>query len=323
MVKTHFFNRVLYKVFNKLPASVHRILDLYDEHMCNRHGKCIVLMCDGGLSSQVYQYVWGQMLIDLGYRVKYDLCYFKYNGTDLLGNDNRHFLLHKFCALPRFDIAPEYLVRHYKKYYINQLNQPPYADWMYLERKWNEPVYLGNYYKCAPNDFIRNIRKYISVKKSTEILDKKNYAIYKKIISSDSVGVHVRRGDMLKGTDRWMPPQIEYFINAVNYEKFRGKNFFFFSDDPKWVIDELVPLLPRNNKYIPVVNNENVAYIDLFLLSSCNYQIASQGSFGTLAFILNDFKEKMLVYPAGSRAETDERLKNENILRLDAYGNII
>lgn len=295
-------------------------VDLFDKRRC-RDGSKLILLCDGGISSQIYQYVWGQMLIDAGFDVVYDLTFFRKYGRDALGRKNRFFLLNNLCDLKRFVVAPEYEARHYKFRYLNMENQPPNSDWMYIEHDWHPPLYLGNYYKCNPNFFVQNIKKYVCFKKPEEVLNKNNLVIFTRISQGESVGIHVRRGDMAKNTNRWKVPRIEYFLKAVSIEELQGKDYYFFSDDIKWLKENIITRLPINTSYTIVDSGDKEAHQDLYLLSKCKYQVASQGSFGVLAFVMNENTNKMLVYPAESRTENLDRLKGENVIVLDMEGN--
>lgn len=322
---------VMYKIAGKIKQltprfithSVDSFIDCFDRRKCNLQEKCIILLCDGGISSQIYQYVWGQILIDSGYDLKYDTTFFKKYGRDTLGRRNRFFLLERLCDIKRFEIAPDYLVRHYKFNYLNMDNQPPNPDWMYIEKEWQIPLYLGNYYKCNPDMFIFYINKYIHLKSPEEVLNSKNLKIYHKIISGESVGIHIRRGDMVVDTDRWKSPNINYFIKALCLNEMSGKDCYFFSDDISWVENNIIPLLPANQSYTLVNSGDEEAHQDLYLLSACKYQIASQGSFGVVAFVLNRYEKKILVYPKDSRVENLERLKKEHVIVLDKDGKVI
>lgn len=320
---------LIYKVKGKIKQltpsiilhGINGIIDIFDSKKCRQEEVCLILLCDGGISSQLYQYVWGQILIDKGYNLKYDTSFFVKHGRDTLGRKNRFFLLNRMCKLERFETAPDFLVRHYKFRYLNMENQPPNPDWMYIEHNWHSPLYLGNYYKCEPDRFIQNIKKYVHLKAPNEVLNDKNLKIYNKIISQESVGVHIRRGDMAINTDRWKSPENNYFVRAISLNEMKGKSYYFFSDDISWVKNNIIPLLPMQESYVLVENGDEEAHQDLYLLSSCKYQIASQGSFGVVAFVLNNNQDKILIYPKDSRAENLERLNGERVIVLDGEGN--
>ncbi len=292
-----------------------KIRDPFDREKCKKDTDCLVLLCDGGISSQIYQYVWGQILIDRGYRLRYDVSFFGNNGRDQLGRKNRFFLLDKLCYIKRFEAAPDYQIRHYKRSCLNMDNQPPNPDWMYIEKDWTVPAYLGNYYKCLPQNYVKYINEYIDLKTPEEILDTTGMETYRRIVNSNkSVGVHIRRGDMVVDTDRWKVPGPDYFIRAMEKFGVKDSDYFIFSDDLDWVKENIVPLLAEGTSYTLIGSGDNMAHQDLFLLSVCKNQIASQGSFGYVAFVLNRNPGKMLICPDDGRKENVERLKGENVI---------
>ena len=119
--------------------------------------------------------------------------------------------------------------------------------------------------------------------------------IYNKIKANDkSIGVHVRRGDMSSEGGFWKVVPAEYFINVCNIPELQEWTFFFFSEEPEWIRENILPYI--NVKYELANNNSSYyGYRDLYLLSNCKYQVCSQGSFGPYAYIINRYKEKRMI----------------------------
>ena len=89
-----------------------------------------------------------------------------------------------------------------------------------------------------------------------------------------------------------IPP--EYFINICKIAELQDYTFYFFSEEPEWIKEKVVPYI--NVKYQIVENNPSYyEYKDLYLLSSCKYQVRSQGSFGLFAYMLNQHNDKKLI----------------------------
>lgn len=301
------------RAFNKAKSCVFSCLQWVS---CHTKPPCLILNCDGGICSQIQQYVWGQILIDLGYPVKYDHTFFYTNAKDMYGKFDRSFMLDRLCVLPRMEIASSGEVAYYQRHYLNPQNQSPNPISMPLIQNWKAPLYLGNYYYCPPEDFKSYLQKYVKLRTAQEILDSQSFAIYQKITSCQSVGVHVRRGDMARNEFEWKNPTPQYFVNAIKSPEFEGCTFFFFSDEIDWVKENIIPKLPENiNYYLVEANDSKNGYQDLYLLLSCRHQIASQGSFGVFAFFLNPNPQKLLMFPKGGRGErVDDRLKKENVV---------
>jgi hypothetical protein len=135
------------------------------------------------------------------------------------------------------------------------------------------------------------------------ILDDKNLAILEKIRSEKCpIGIHVRRGD---DAMRGEASPSQYFVKAVKRvkEMFPESSFFFVSDEPDFVKEEILPKLDKEIKVELVdINDVDAAYKDLFLLSECKHQIRSQGSMGAIAYLINRHNDKKLIAPKSVRA---------------------
>ena len=298
--------------------------DTINKNRCKTLEPCLIMFCDGGICSQIYQYMWGQMLIDAGYAVKYDHTFYEDDGKDMYGIFDRSYVLDKLCYVERLEIAPRFQAEYYRRHYLNPLNQPPYPDnTMSLHHHWCLPQYLGNYYTCDPQEYLSVIRKYIHIRPALEILDNENYKLYEKIISCESIGVHVRRGDMVQATSAWEAPTANYFLQAIQCINPTNKEFFFFSDEPDWVRGNILPLLDNIKYHLVERNGSDKGYMDLFLLSRCKCQIGSQGSFGVVSFALNPNPNKLLILPFGSRKNVKNRLQGQNVIYFDLCGNKI
>ena len=299
-----------------------KVVDFRQKMLCQKLPPCLILNCDGGICSQIHQYLWGQILIDAGYPVKYDLTFYEDNAKDMYGNFDRSYALDKLCYLERNAVAPRYQVEYYKRHYLNPDNQPPKPIVMSLHKDWPMPLYLGQYYTCNSNEYLSAFKKYIHLRPAEEILDHASFAIYKEILATESVGVHVRRGDMSQSSSAWVVPSIDYFIRALTIPEFQDKEFYFFSDEIDWVKQNILPGLSSNIKYHLVDQNDSSkGYMDFYLLSRCKYQIASQGTFGSMAFVLNPYEGKILVLPKDSRLNMQERLAGEHLIFISLDGH--
>jgi hypothetical protein len=112
------------------------------------------------------------------------------------------------------------------------------ADNLFLEGYWQSPIYFQNIREQLMLD--------LSLKKS---LDKKNLSILKQITTTNSVCVHVRRGDYasLRKTHRKYGNICteDHYVKAVRYlnNHLENPTYFVFSDDPGWI---------KKNFYLPV-----------------------------------------------------------------------
>lgn len=259
----------------------------------------VVLLLDGGICSQMHQYLLGQLYKERGYKVAYDLSFYDEWGLDKDNKFVRNFDLLKAFPYLKMQAASPLEIGVYKQkyYYVGNNTTARIADFSFLDK--TPPIYLGGYYLLPPEIYLSAFRSLF--KMSSGVLDKENIHICNEIDSkSCSVAVHVRRGDLkVEQYDYGTPPTMDYFKNAVNYfkGKFESPFFYFFSDEPDWVVDELVPYLQILGEEYRVVsiNGSDRGYMDLYLIAHCKHQIASKGTLGKYGALLEDNPEKIVV----------------------------
>lgn len=123
----------------------------------------------------------------------------------------------------------------------------------------------------------------------------------RRIVETNSVAVHVRRGDYVD--QGWTLPA-EYYRSAINaVRSFRGEiELFFFSDDMAWVREHSDALLP-NRGTTPTVHyvdcNDGAAVAnDLGLMRRCRHQIIANSTLSWWGAWLNRHDEKTVLAPA-------------------------
>ena len=131
---------------------------------------------------------------------------------------------------------------------------------------------------------------------SMHLFPENNVAL-KMIENSESVSVHVRRGDYVKNSLHGNIANKTYFLNAIEHISSRIANpvFFVFSDDVNWCRNNL-SFQGKNTHFI----NWNVgrdARYDLFLMSKCKHNIISNSSFSWWAQHMNINPDKMVIQP--------------------------
>lgn len=261
-----------------------------------------MIRIDGGICSQMIQYAFGQLLRNklkqnhINAKVKYDLSWFTDDGWDLLHKDKRNFDLKKLFPTLNLNIASNVEVKVYKKFYSTEIRDPEILS------KMNPPICLNNYYDFPSDCYVETLRNIFTFNNVS--LDEANTRILNEIKKcSNSCGVHVRRGDLANKEIAIQSGyingvcEIDYFLNAINILKKIYKNirFFFFSDDIYYVKNEILSKLNDIDCFIVDINSAEDGYKDLFLISNCNHQIASVGSLGVFANILNNYEEKILI----------------------------
>jgi hypothetical protein len=110
--------------------------------------------------------------------------------------------------------------------------------------------------------------------------------------------LHVRRGDYLK-VPIYQILESEYFENAIQIvlSNISTPIFYIFSDDLKWVSDNLVSLFIKNNINFHLINDTKIDIEDFYLMSKCKHAIISNSTFSWWAAWLGDSNKKLVIGP--------------------------
>lgn len=166
----------------------------------------------------------------------------------------------------------------------------------YLEK--DEPLFIqGNfqselYFKDIEAD-IREDFEFIHP------LEEQNQQILNQIKSSNSVSIHIRRGDYLSiknNASKFRALELYYYKNAMSIleNKMENITYFVFSDDINWVKENL----KTHAETIFINHNKGKSsYIDMQLMSNCQHNIIANSTFSWWAAWLNANKNKIVVAP--------------------------
>lgn len=260
----------------------------------------VVVLMDGGVCSQMNQYLLGQCYSKKGLLVYYDMSFFEEWGSDLNYRFVRNFDLLKAFPYLSLKKASKTMIRVYKsKYSIignNTEGNRSLEDYSFLQCK--SPLYLGGYYQLPPNLFLEAFHSYFKL--VPEALNAPNRELCDEIRNkSCTIAVHVRRGDLKNEVFSYgKPATLEYFQCAIRFfqERMPDSYFYFFSDEPDWVAEELTVKLPLESNFeIVNLNGSDRGYMDLYLIAYCKHQITSKGTLGKYGALLMDCPEKYVV----------------------------
>jgi hypothetical protein len=159
----------------------------------------------------------------------------------------------------------------------------------------NDGVYLDGFFQSEKyfKDIEPTIRKDLLLKEpsfSQEAL------IYKeKIVNSNSVGIHIRRGDYLHSQLHNIC-DLNYYAKAIEYikERLTDPSFFVFSDDIAWCLKNIKL---DNNYFIRLPDSKRHFISDFWLLSLCKHTIIPNSTFSWWAAWLNANPDKIVVVP--------------------------
>lgn len=159
----------------------------------------------------------------------------------------------------------------------------------YLVGWWQTEKYFSDIRTSLLNDF--------TIKKP---LENKNLEFANKIKSSESVSLHIRRGDYVSNPSALAHHGVcglDYYANAIDAisKKIQNPVLFIFSDDIQWSKENLKTSL----QVIYIENNsEDNSYEDLRLMSLCRHHIIANSSFSWWGAWLNTNESKFVIAPA-------------------------
>jgi len=160
----------------------------------------------------------------------------------------------------------------------------------YLEGYWQTPYYFESYAETIREDF--------SIPEPLSGIDAE---VADQISATNSVSIHIRRGDPIaysdtSETELWGNTAQEYVENAIEYveEQVDDPHFFVFSDDLDWMKDHLELSPPTSY----VTHNDGMTdYMDMELMRRCDHNVISGSTFSWWGAWLNENDDKIVLAP--------------------------
>ncbi|MDR3258916.1 MAG: alpha-1,2-fucosyltransferase [Fusobacteriaceae bacterium] len=274
-----------------------------------------------GLGNQMFQYAFYKSLELKKKNVFGDLNYYKknsiHNGFELekifnisirrieTNNDFFNFSIKRnmFQRIIRKALTKSHIILHVEKWgekdvkkIINKKFIKYYYGW------WQNEKYFKEIEGIIRKDF-----------KFTDVLSQKNCEIKTKIEKSNSISIHIRRGDYIENVGLGRLAPLYYYKNAISYISKEVKNpvFFIFSNDIEWCKKNI------NIEFITYYidwNNGEESYRDMQLMSLCKHNIIPNSSFSWWGAWLNSNPDKIVIAP--------EKWFNTDYIKWD-YSNIV
>ncbi len=166
-------------------------------------------------------------------------------------------------------------------------------DYYILKRGKTKKCFAYGYFQTEKyfkkySDLIKNELKV------SESICEKNISIMQQIKNTESVCVHIRRGDYVgsKISDICTP---DYYNEGINYieKHIQAPTFFIFSDNQEWAKE----IILCGGHKVVFVDQENRAHEDLQLMYSCKHFVISNSSFSWWAQYLGEYKDKIVIAP--------------------------
>ena len=296
-----------------------------------------IIRMEGGLGNQLFQYALYRQLQFMGRTVKMDVTteYGRENDrqqmlwaldavyeTATQNEINR--LTDGFMDLPS-RIRRKLTGRRTKRYAEADNNFDPQVF-------QKTPVYLTGYFQSEK--YFKNVEEILhrELRFSDRIYDGipktladriKNYRM--QICESESVALHVRRGDYLEHPEMYgVSCTTEYYRAGVHYirERHPDAKFFVFTNDPVWT-EQWIQENFLGDFTLVRGTSEETGYLDLMLMSRCKHQIMANSSFSWWGAWLNPNKDKLVIAPEpwfGDRECRD--IYTEGMIRISPDGRI-
>ncbi len=252
----------------------------------------IIVKLVEGLGNQLFQYALGR---HISHKNKLP---FKLDVSHYLDINSRKYGLHKFNIKEEFASLNE--IKKIKNHSEN-------SSYLYLEKPFNfhpeilnikESAYLEGYWQSEK--YFKEIGEIIlhdfTLKES---LDNQNKQFAEKIKNTNSISLHIRRGDYVSKPDTNKihgTCSLDYYKKSIDLitKNFKNPHFFVFSDDYKWVKSNL---LVEHDTTFAEHNNDDKNYIDLTLMSMCKHNIIANSSFSWWGAWLNQNPNKIVCSP--------------------------
>lgn len=267
----------------------------------------IIVKIFGGLGNQLFQYYFGKYVANsLNTTVKYDI------KTNYSGKNYTSRLLGLFSFYTELEIASDDEINnfiHFKQEVPRRIERKliqyfPFINKNYIvEKKLHTTLsikyikdncYYDGYWQSY--SYLTCIDRIISKEMNIKTINnKKALDILEQIEKTNSISIHVRRGDYLSikvNSQIFCTCDLLYYSKAINYIKAKQSNaiFYVFSDDLEWVETHF-----KGNEFIFVKDNSPSE--DMFIMSKCKHNIIANSTFSWWAAWLNSNENKIIISP--------------------------
>ena len=262
----------------------------------------IIVELNGGLGNQMFQYALYLQIKESGREVKID------NRSQYGSDAFRPF------SLEAFDIEKNYAKRDEIIQYTDEKTEIYHrirrkllgkkqhifyeADEKYIGEVFQqrEGVIVGFWQN---EEYFRGVKDkiWILYNKDRE-LDPVNAGILEKIKNTNSISMHIRRGDYTWSDVSAIFGGIctkEYYTKAMMYfrSKYTDTYFYIFTNDPEWAKQNYA----GENCFVVDCNGEERGYLDLYLMTFCKHHIIANSSFSWWGAWLGRYQNKEIIAP--------------------------
>lgn len=257
----------------------------------------IVTRLRGGLGNQMFQYAAARQLalkhktelgLDVAYysdqgssgvvdKRRYGLQHFAIHGRDVVFSRSRRRAMKRLPHWCKhlFGMDPAQLIRQKRFEYEPFFETLP--NGVYLDGWWTSE----RFFKDSAEIIRTELTPIGSLDATNQVEEIRR--------SSETVSVHIRRGDYLTLPDHHPTVTLKYLESAMTYFSDRYR-FLVFSDKPDWC---QAHLSGSNIEFM----TDNDEFDDLLLMSACKHHIIANSSFSWWAAWLDPNPDKIVIAP--------------------------
>lgn len=271
----------------------------------------VIIQVAGGLGNQLQQYALYREFLNIGTEAKLDISWFK--SEDLKSKSKEGTVTERRLELACFEgLDYEICSEEEKKTLIGsngikgKLRRklfPQSVHWFHETRMYHPEIfafrdmYISGYFACEKyyQDLLGKFREEIKFPLSKNSLNQK---LAEEMINSQSVSMHIRRGDYLSTENSEMFGNIctdAYYEKAIEIikEKIPNAYFYIFSDDVPYVKEKYA----GEKRTIVDINHGKDSFYDMWLMSRCKHNICANSTFSFWGARLNGNEEKIMIRP--------------------------
>lgn len=266
----------------------------------------LIIEVAGGLGNQLQQYALYRKFVSLGRQARLDISWFREERQGKIPA-RRELELDYFEGLNYAVCTPEEkagltggdglsgkLRRKFRPSAVHHFRE---SRMYHPELFEYDQMYISGYFACEKYyaDILGDLRERIKFPKSDNTLNAEMAARMK---TTESVSVHVRRGDYLDPVNAEMFGNIcteEYYASAMDVirKNCRKPHFYLFSDDPAYVKKHF-----KGAEYTLVdINHGKDSFYDMWLMSNCQHNICANSTFSFWGARLNRNADKIMIRP--------------------------
>lgn len=271
----------------------------------------VIIQVAGGLGNQLQQYALYREYLNMGTEAKLDISWFE--GEDLKQKSKENVVTERELELAYFEeLKYEVCSENERKNLIGsngitgkmrrKLNRKS-VHWFHESKMYHPEIfafrdmYISGYFACERyyQDLLEELRKEIIFPPCTNPLNRK---LADEMMNSQSISVHIRRGDYLQAENMALFGNIctdAYYEKAMEIisEKVPNAHFYIFSDDVLYVKERY----SGKNCTIVDCNHGKDSFYDLWLMSKCKHNICANSTFSFWGARLNGNEGKIMIRP--------------------------